>query len=82
MKEYIQDYFELTDEEKFARVKHICLQLYNLYIDTSSEHAFHASLTHLLKRLEEDIIIAEQLEDYEVCEVGKRIINIFNQLDY
>jgi len=82
MKDYIKDYFTLTDEEKFNRVKTISLSLFERYIDTSSEYHFNSSLTMLLEHLDEDIRRGEIMEDYEVCEVGKRIYNIFSQLNY
>lgn len=82
MKDYIKDYFTLTDEEKFNKVKKISLSLFESYIDTSSEYNFNYTLSMLLEKISEDIIHAERMEDYEVCEVGKRIYNIFSQLNY
>ena len=82
MKDYIKDYFTLSDEEKFQRIKTISLKLFEQYIETSNEYEFNATLTHLLRRIEEDVEYAEMVEDYEVCEVGKRLYNIFNQLKY
>jgi hypothetical protein len=82
MRDLLKDYFTLTDEDKFNRVKTISLSLFERYIDTSSEYHFNASLTMLLEHIDQDIKHAERIEDYEVCEVGKRLYNIFSELTY
>lgn len=82
MNEYIKDYFTLSNEEKFNKIKTISMNLFERYIDTSTEYKFNITLDLLLQRIEDDIEYAEMMENYEVCEVGNRIYKIFKQLKY